>query len=95
MVVAGERAGLAISGGKKEDKTDQIREAPGADLDEPGGGCQEYVPASSEEAQNKLNGPLQVLKAGRHETIAVTCISNQNKPQIVSRGFLPTQRQKP
>ena len=48
--------------GKKKDKTDQLKEATGADTDEPEREFQGRMPASSEEAETELDGPSQVLK---------------------------------
>ena len=48
--------------GKKKDKSDQTKEATGADPDEAARGIQGRMPASSEEARSELNGPSQVLE---------------------------------
>ena len=71
--------------GKKKDKTDQLKEATGADTDEPERGFQGRIPASSEEAEIELNGPRQVLKPKQQTTnSAVTCTSGQHKQHVCS-----------
>ena len=78
--------------GKQKDKSDQTKEATGADTDKPERRFQGRIPASSEEAGIELNGPSKVLKPRQHKTnSAVTCTSDQNEQQVCS---LPRENNK-